>query len=80
MLVVPLPLHLLDVLEIVDCVLSLGGGAQALEEVLDHHLVLALAGRGEPGQILENQLLPITGKPWRQQKRKKKGLNTYDLC
>ena len=58
LLIEPLALHPLDVLEVLDGVPGLERGAQPLQELLHHHLVLVHPGRGEAAEVLQNELLP----------------------
>ena len=58
LLIEPLALHPLDVLEVLDGVPGLERGAQPLQELLHHHLILVHPGRGETAEVLQNELLP----------------------
>ena len=59
LLVVPLSLHLLDDVEVKHWVSPAQAAAQGRQKVADHLLVLALAGTGQAGEILQDQLLPV---------------------
>ena len=58
LLIEPLALHPLDILEVLDGVPDLERGAQPLQELLHHHLILVHAGRGEAAEVLQNELFP----------------------
>ena len=60
LLVVPLSFHLLDELQVGDGVPGVGRRAEAGQEVSDDDLVLRLARGGKAGQVLEDQLLPVS--------------------
>ena len=59
LLVVPLPLHLLDDVQVEHGVPLAQVCAQSGEKIMNDSLVLALAGTGQARQVLEDQFFSI---------------------
>ena len=62
LLVVPLPLHLLDDVQVEHGVPLAQAGAQGREEVPDHSLVLSLTRARQAREVLQDQLFSVLGK------------------